>query len=105
MNWTFFLYLLIGLGGLQAQPTDTFTKLTQDFTREYNALNIAGLTLSYVDNLNNIATPEELEAQWQFFEQQQQVLSAVEKAVRSKDVWQSLRCRTLYLGAGTRLLR
>jgi hypothetical protein len=53
---------------LHAQSTDnSFQILLNDFEREYSSLTIPNLELSYVNNINNVGSKEELQAQKQFF--------------------------------------
>jgi len=53
---------------LNAQTAkDPFQKLINDFEKEYIPLNIPALELSYVNNLKNINSLEELREQKRFF--------------------------------------
>ena len=64
--------LLVWASSLSAQTTpNSFEILLKDFEKEYSKLAIPGLELSYVNNLRNIASKEELRAQKQFFQKYQ----------------------------------
>jgi hypothetical protein len=60
---------------LHAQPAQhSYQTLLEDFETEYSALGIPNLELSYVNNLKNVGSEAELNAQEEFFQKYQQRL-------------------------------
>jgi len=71
---------------LNAQPDNSsFQTIIQDFEREYSQLDIAGLGLSYVNNLEQIRSTEELKRQELFFKKYQGLLQACTAQRLSED--------------------
>ena len=78
MNLKFMLLPCLLVAILHAQPADdSFRNLANNFEKEYTQLNIPDLGLSYVSNLQNIGTAEELEKQKSFFKKYQKLIEKV----------------------------
>jgi uncharacterized protein (DUF885 family) len=74
---------LLFLIGCKAQPTATkmdFQVLERDFRSGYEALDVPGFGIAYVDNLAAIAAPEEVKRQTVFFEKIATNLRSVDPA-------------------------
>lgn len=65
-QWTILLFLVHIQLFLSGQ-TKNWEHLTNHFIQEYQALNLTGLRIAYVDNLQNIGKPAELQKQYQVF--------------------------------------
>jgi uncharacterized protein (DUF885 family) len=71
---------------LHGQTGDsTFEEVVQDFERGYESLDVPGLGLSYVSNLQQINTLEELEEQRLFFQKYERLLKPFSETALSEE--------------------
>lgn len=73
---SFLWIFLFSASKAQSDSSEKWDSFTQSFTKEYSALGLRGLSLSFVMNLDQIASPETLEKEEAFFQRMKQEIAA-----------------------------